>query len=81
MTWVIAALVTVGVITLLALVMARRGDAETPEHTDPLFLVGMPVAGAGAALVATLGLPALGMVAVGVVLMTVGIVRGRDRTR
>lgn len=75
------------VITVLAAVVfalaRRRGSAVDvpPKNPDPLFLMGISLAGAGAALVATLGPGMIGVGVVGIVFIAVGARRSRHQQR
>mgnify|MGYP001815901692 CR=1 FL=1 len=78
MVWSVVILVAVGVVVVVALVATRRAD-EPPAEADPLFLVGIPVCGASAALPATVGPAALATTFVGMVCTAVGVHRMRTR--
>lgn len=79
MAWVIVALILVGILTAVAFVFVRRRAADEPTALEPLFYVGMPLSGAGAALIATNGPLAFALVGLGVALMVIGAVRSRNR--
>lgn len=78
MTWVIVGVV-VGVITAVAL--WRWRDRVDTSEVDPLFMAGIPMAGAGVALFTTIGAPGVALLAVGMTLMAVGAWRGRRHVR
>jgi hypothetical protein len=69
-------LVAVGVLLVAALIARRRGEPTrlgTQMSGDQWLTLGVVFAGAGAALMATLGIWMVGMVAIGVVYMGIGI--------
>jgi hypothetical protein len=75
--WILFALLVLGIVAVIALVAARP-RAELPDRdADPLFVAGIAIAGASAALVATLGLMMLPMTLAGVVCIAVGAHRSR----
>ena len=72
--------IVVGVLLLIGLVVlvvARRRAGAPPEEADPYFIAGIALSGSGAALFATIGPVGAAMLAMGVVLMVVGITRTR----
>lgn len=74
--------IAIGVLVLLGLVLlvaARRRGADRVSDPDPMFVTGIALGGAGAALFATIGVAGAAMLAVGIVLMAVGIMRSPDR--
>lgn len=81
MGWAIGALVLIGAVVLGSLVLmktrARAGDLEP----DPLFIVGIPLAGTGAALVVTTPPVAAALIAVGLALIVTGAIRSVDSTQ
>jgi hypothetical protein len=74
---IVLVLAAVGVALLLR--ANRGGAAERDEEVDPLFVAGIAIAGAGAALLSTLPAASVVMFGVGLVLMVVGITRTRRR--
>ncbi len=77
--WILL-VVLVLVIVAVAAVIGRRSDAESAEQdADPLFIAGIAMAGASAALVATIGLVMLTTTAIGVICIVIGARRGRAR--
>lgn len=72
---IIGALLLVG---LVLLVVMQRRETAPAEEVDPLFITGIAISGSGAALFATIGPVGAGLLAMGVVLMAVGIARTRD---
>jgi hypothetical protein len=77
MTWTLVALLVLGAATATWLVWAGRHRREPPDGPDPLFITGIALAGTGAATITTLGPAMLGVLAVGILLMAIGIRRGR----
>lgn len=80
MTWTVVALVGVGAVALVVLVWARSRSREEPTEADPVLILGIALAATGAATIPTLGWFMVGVLAVGLVLMLVGIIRSRHRT-
>lgn len=72
----ISVLVLLGLVLLVA---ARRRGEGPIDDPDPLFVTGIALSGAGAALFATIGVTGAAILTVGVVLMAVGIMRTRNR--
>jgi hypothetical protein len=73
---IVAGLVTVGVLLVVVVIARRRDDTSQlgAEMTaDQWFTLGVILAGAGAALTATIGVWMIWMVAMGVIYMGVGI--------
>jgi len=55
----------------------RRSAAQPVDAVDPLFTIGIVIAGTGGALATTLGSVMFGVMAVGLILMAVGATRTR----
>jgi hypothetical protein len=80
--WLILAVpVLLGVILVLAFVVARRGTPIPPENPDALFITGIAVTGSSAALIATMGAGAIPIFIFGIVCIGVGARRSRDPSR
>ncbi len=79
MEWMVVGLIVLGVVALVVLWVVRREVPDDAEPVDPLLVVGIPVAGAGAALITTLGPASYVMLGVGVVLLVAGAWRSRHR--
>lgn len=79
--WVLAGLVLGGLAAVVLAVFAyrRRGRLDVADEPDPLFILGISLAGTGAALTAAIGPAMLGMSAVGVALIVIGIRRTQAR--
>ena len=73
--FVIAGLIVLGVTIVVA--VRDRATNPAPEALDPIFAAGIALAGAGAALTATLGIPGIGVLGVGTALLILGIARSR----
>lgn len=78
-TVAVALLVVLGLIALALLVVAKRRSDAGEEEPDPLFIVGITLAGAGSALVSAVGPGMISLTAVGVLLIAAGIIRTRQR--
>lgn len=78
MNWVIIGL-AMGAVALVGLIVvaAARRDATSPEDADPLLIAGIAVSGTGAALTATLWPSSLAILALGMMLLVLGIIRTR----
>jgi hypothetical protein len=68
-------IVGLALIAILLLGYGRRHDVA--RETDPRFWAGLAFVGAGVAMIATAGTAAVGLIAVGGVLMFVGAARGK----
>lgn len=75
---IVVGLVTAGILTAL-LVRRRRAhpDQVLDMSADELLTLGVVFAGAGVALFATIGVAGIGLLAVGLVFMGMGIQRKR----
>lgn len=80
MEWAIAALIVVGVVTLGGLALAKRRSPDGEIDVDPLFLAGIPLTGAGAALIATTVPVAVGLIALGLALIVIGSIRSASKS-
>ena len=65
------------VVAAMVLAVTRRRLPMASEQVDPLFIVGISVCGASAALIATLGPPVIGMTVMGIAFIGVGARRMR----
>jgi len=66
------AFIVLGVVAIVLLVVAARRNGHAPRDADPLFTAGIAIAGASAALIATIGLATIPMLLVGLVVMIIG---------
>jgi hypothetical protein len=83
MIWFAVALVVL-VITVLVRVLVLLGDQSVErsvDDIDPLFPVGVAIAGAGVALATTLGGFMYALMIAGLILMAVGATRTRHTRR
>lgn len=78
MEWAIAALVVVGLVTLGGLALVKRRTPGEEIDLDSLFLVGIPLAGSGAALLATSVPVAIAVIALGLALIVIGSIRSAN---
>lgn len=81
MTWPVVVLLVLGAVTLVALVWARLRSDDQPAEADPIFVTGIALTAAGAATIPTLGPMMIGVLAVGLALMGIGISRSRHHPR
>jgi hypothetical protein len=72
---VVAGLIVLGATIVVA--VRNRASNPAPEVLDPIFAAGIALAGAGAALTATLGVPGIGVLGVGTALLILGVARSR----
>lgn len=75
---IVLVLAAVGVALLIRANRARgAGDGATDAEPDPMFVAGIAITGAGAALLSTLPEASVAMFTFGAVLIVVGITRTR----
>ena len=77
--WGLLVLVVLVVLAALVLVVGRRRPDLTPGDADPLFTAGIAIAGASAALIATLGLAMIPTLIVGLACIVIGARRSHAR--
>jgi hypothetical protein len=77
MPWaVLAILALLGIITVA---VVRTRTPVPPRDADPLFVIGIVLAGTGAALIAAIGTQMVLVAIVGILLIAVGARRSRSR--
>jgi len=72
--------IIIGVLLIAAAVVLAVTKQRPPvvaDGVDPLFIVGISVCGAGAALMATMGPAMMGMMVLGIVFISIGAGRMR----
>lgn len=74
--WIVLALAALGILAVLALLTGGRRP-EQRDDVDPLFTAGIAIAGASAALIATLGTAMIPMLLIGLAAVVVGGRRNR----
>ena len=80
MNWLVITLLVLGGIALIGLVWARLRAGDQAEGADPIFALGIALAGTGAATITTLGMFMIVVLAVGLVLIAIGVRRSRRHT-
>lgn len=79
MVWILLVLGIVATLTLIAVFVAMKARKERHEPDyRALFIMGIVFLGAGSAMISTLGVGSLGMSALGLVYMALGIAN-RDK--
>ena len=84
MDWIYGLLVVglaVGIVLVALLIRRGRSGEPVRQDVDPLFTMGIAFVGAGVALVAAVGVGMLGILALGVIFMFVGLSRMRSQGR
>ena len=78
--WILIVFLVLIIVTAAAVIGRRVRIDGAEQDADPLFIAGIAIAGASAALIATIGFVMLLVTAIGVVCILIGATRRRARS-